>query len=80
MIFALLSSRYLICCGKKSIWTVGIGVGETLVHSQLLYFKANEFHLYLSRKRMRAKALKCYVVGKHEGGVCLAPLVVECSV
>lgn len=29
---------------------------------------------------MRAEALKCYVVGKHEGGVCLAPLVVECSV
>lgn len=34
---------------------------------QLLYFKANEFNLHLSGKRMRVKALKCYVVSKLAG-------------
>lgn len=81
MIFSLLSSKVFNLLWKKSIGTVGIGVGEKLIHLQLLYFKANEFHLYVSRKRMRAKALRCYVVGKHEGGEgCLATLVAECSV
>lgn len=44
-------------------------IGEKLIHLQLLSFKANKFHLYISKKRMRAKACKCYVVGKHEEGV-----------
>jgi len=66
---------------KKSIGTVGIGVGEKLIHLQLLYFKANGFHLYISRKRMRAKALRGYVVGKREGGKGrLATLAAQCSV
>lgn len=51
---------------KKSIGFFGIGVGEELIHLQLLYFKANEFHLYISGKRMRAEALKCHVVSKLE--------------
>lgn len=44
---------------------------------QLLYFKANEFNLHLSGKRMRAKALKRYMVSKLAGVYYLSTLVAE---
>lgn len=52
---------------KKSVGSVGIVVGEEFIHLQLLYFKADEFHLHIPGKRMRAAALRCYVVGELEG-------------
>lgn len=48
---------------EKSVRSIGIGICEELIHLQIVYFKANAFRLYISGKRMRAKALKYFVVG-----------------
>lgn len=55
---------------KKSVGFLGIGDGEELIHLQLLYFGANEFHLHIPGKR-KSESLNVLCVGKLER-VCVS--------
>lgn len=45
-LFSLPVAVCVLFAVKKSVGSFGIQVGEELIHLQLLYFKASEFHLH----------------------------------